>query len=218
MSNVVPGYTFTGITDKITYQKLNLLGNPTVSIGAGEVTVSMLGPLPGTGYLIGSTPSSAAAAAIRINNTGLTLNAGVGLSIGASAGDSGIGIGQSATAFGAITWLYASTEANSSMRIFALCGSGTGAGNTGFVLSKTQILSVVNGSSSYLWASDGDFTNGNPALVATTATTGYFRIPTTNGTPTGVPINALNQIPMIYDNSANKIWFYNGSWRGVVVS
>jgi hypothetical protein len=42
MANVTPGYTFTGTTDPITYTKLNLLGQPTVSIGYDEVTSSMI--------------------------------------------------------------------------------------------------------------------------------------------------------------------------------
>lgn len=40
--NVSPGYTFTGATDPITFQKLNLLGQPTVTLGTAEVvTVNM---------------------------------------------------------------------------------------------------------------------------------------------------------------------------------
>jgi hypothetical protein len=42
MANVTPGYTFTGATDPITSTKLNLLGQPTVSIGNNEVTSSMI--------------------------------------------------------------------------------------------------------------------------------------------------------------------------------
>ena len=42
MPTVNPGYTFTGTTDPITYTKLNLLAQPTVTIGADEVTSSML--------------------------------------------------------------------------------------------------------------------------------------------------------------------------------
>lgn len=42
MASVNPGYTFTGTTDPITYTKLNLLGQPTVTIGSGEVVTSML--------------------------------------------------------------------------------------------------------------------------------------------------------------------------------
>jgi hypothetical protein len=42
MANVTPGYTFTGTTDPITAAKLNLLGQPTVTIGSGEVVTSMI--------------------------------------------------------------------------------------------------------------------------------------------------------------------------------
>lgn len=42
MANVTPGYTFTGVSDPITYTKLNLVGQPTVTIGNNEVTTSML--------------------------------------------------------------------------------------------------------------------------------------------------------------------------------
>ena len=42
MANVTPGYTFTGTTDPITYTKLNLVGQPTVTIGSSEITSSML--------------------------------------------------------------------------------------------------------------------------------------------------------------------------------
>ena len=42
MASVTPGYTFTGTTDPITATKLNLLGQPTVTLGAGEVGTSNL--------------------------------------------------------------------------------------------------------------------------------------------------------------------------------
>ena len=42
MANVTPGYTFTGTTDPITYTKLNLVAQPTVTIGSNEITSSML--------------------------------------------------------------------------------------------------------------------------------------------------------------------------------
>lgn len=42
MATVSPGYTFTGTTDPITATKLNLLGQPTVSIGNNEVISAML--------------------------------------------------------------------------------------------------------------------------------------------------------------------------------
>ena len=42
MANVTPGYTFTGTTDPITYTKLNLVAQPTVTIGSNEVVSSMI--------------------------------------------------------------------------------------------------------------------------------------------------------------------------------
>ena len=42
MANVSPGYTFTGTTDPITYTKLNLLAQPTVTVGSNEIVTSML--------------------------------------------------------------------------------------------------------------------------------------------------------------------------------
>ena len=42
MASVQSGYSFTGTSDPITYTKLNLLGQPTVTIGAGEVITSMI--------------------------------------------------------------------------------------------------------------------------------------------------------------------------------
>lgn len=37
MASVVPGYSFTSAQDPITYAKLNLIAQPTVTLGAGEV-------------------------------------------------------------------------------------------------------------------------------------------------------------------------------------
>lgn len=42
MANVSAGYVFTSAQDPITFSKLNLLGNPTVTIGAGEITPAMI--------------------------------------------------------------------------------------------------------------------------------------------------------------------------------
>ncbi len=56
-------------------------------------------------------------------------------------------------------------------------------------------------------------------LLLTTATTGFPTMPTCNGTPTGVPAGiAAGNVAYVYDTSANKLWIYNGSWRGVVVT
>jgi len=56
------------------------------------------------------------------------------------------------------------------------------------------------------------------AALATTATRGFAYMPTCAGTPTGVPTAETGCAAMVYDTTANKIWFYNGAWRGVVVA
>ncbi len=43
MASVTPGYTFSSSSDPITHTKLNLISQPTVSLGAGEVVSNNLG-------------------------------------------------------------------------------------------------------------------------------------------------------------------------------
>lgn len=74
MANVTAGYTFTGTTDPITYSKLNLLGQPTVAIGSGEVVPSNMSN-SGIGY-----PTGAGGTVVQATNksTGVTLNKACG--------------------------------------------------------------------------------------------------------------------------------------------
>lgn len=51
--NVQSGYVFTGPTDPATATKWNLLGQPTISLGAGEVVPSNTAP-SGMGYATGA--------------------------------------------------------------------------------------------------------------------------------------------------------------------
>ena len=69
MANVTPGYTFTGTADPITATKLNLLSQPTVSIGNDEVTSSMLA----SGLTLEDTTVTGG---LEVADTGLTVTAG----------------------------------------------------------------------------------------------------------------------------------------------
>lgn len=61
--------------------------------------------------------------------------------------------------------------------------------------------------------------DGKRGTIATNATTGFAYLPACAGTPTGVPANTpTGAIPFVYDTAANKLWAYNGSWRGVAVT
>lgn len=64
---------------------------------------------------------------------------------------------------------------------------------------------------------------GSTAQLATTATSGFIYVDSCAGTPTGVPARygggeGSGNVPMVYDTTAHKIWFYVGSWRGVAVT
>lgn len=52
------------------------------------------------------------------------------------------------------------------------------------------------------------------AALATNATDGFLYIPTCAGTPTGVPTTQTGTVAMIYDTTNNKLYIYNGAWKG----
>jgi len=84
MANVTPGYTFTGTTDPITYTKLNLLGQPTVSIGNDEVTSSMIASsvtLESPSVTGGLTVSSGG---VTVTAGGITLGSGTPINMAAT--------------------------------------------------------------------------------------------------------------------------------------
>lgn len=51
--------------------------------------------------------------------------------------------------------------------------------------------------------------------LATTATTGFFYIPSCPGTPTGVPVASVGLAPMVWDSTNHLLYVYDGSWRAV---
>ena len=58
--------------------------------------------------------------------------------------------------------------------------------------------------------------------LTTTATAGFGFLPTCAGPPTGVPVTPdpvhTGYVPIVFDTTNNKIWIYNGAWKGVVVT
>jgi hypothetical protein len=54
----------------------------------------------------------------------------------------------------------------------------------------------------------------NTAAIATTATDGFFYVPTCAGTPTGTPSTYTGRAPVVVDTTNNKLYFYSGgAWR-----
>jgi hypothetical protein len=54
--------------------------------------------------------------------------------------------------------------------------------------------------------------------LATTAVSGFGYISTAAGPPTGVPTPRAGYAAFVYDTVNNKLWVYNGAWRGVVLT
>jgi hypothetical protein len=54
--------------------------------------------------------------------------------------------------------------------------------------------------------------------LATSATAGFGFLPTMAGAPTGVPIALPGFVPCVFDTTNNKLWIYNGTWKGVVLT
>jgi hypothetical protein len=89
-----------------------------------------------------------------------------------------------------------------------VCGDGS---TTGWVMSATAATGLTA-------KANHRFAHGTSAL-ATGATEGFLHIQSCAGAPTGTPASIPSgQIPMVYDSTNNRIYFYNGSWRSVAVA
>lgn len=65
---------------------------------------------------------------------------------------------------------------------------------------------------------NGDLVPGTAAL-ATNATGPFMYVESCAGTPTGVPTTYTGRVPVVFDTTGVKVWFYTGgAWKGVVVA
>jgi len=77
-------------------------------------------------------------------------------------------------------------------------------------------IRVYNGSTTQLFSVDG---NGNTVIgsgtsqLATSATNGFFYLPSSAGAPTGVPTSYTGNVATEYDTTNNKSCVYNGAWK-----
>jgi hypothetical protein len=57
------------------------------------------------------------------------------------------------------------------------------------------------------------------AALATSATDGFVHVPTTAGTPTGVPTSFTGRAPILIDTTGSKLWAYiGGAWKSVALA
>ena len=56
------------------------------------------------------------------------------------------------------------------------------------------------------------------SALGTSATEGYPYMPSVAGPPTGVPTAQTGYSPFVFDTVNNKLWVYNGGWKGTVLS
>ena len=54
--------------------------------------------------------------------------------------------------------------------------------------------------------------------LATNATSGFPYMPSCAGAPSGTPTSITNVVPFIYDRTNNKLYVYNGAWKGVTLA
>lgn len=92
--------------------------------------------------------------------------------------------------------------------------------HTASVANYVQATGAASGANASLKASAENLLFGSGSALATTATAGYVMIPSCAGTPTGVPTGqGAGKIPMQFDTTGVKLWFYTGgAWKGVVVA
>jgi len=145
----------------------------------------------------------------------LTLRTGAaGASNATSSGAMTLGSGNGPAATGAVSLVTGNSSAGTAGNITVSPGTGTTAG--GSIIFRTAATTTL--ATRMTISPAGNVSVGIPSL-ATTATDGFVYIPTTTGTPTGVPTAITGFAPMQVDTGGTKLWIYIGAaWKSVTLA
>lgn len=83
-----------------------------------------------------------------------------------------------------------------------------------FTDAGTQLQTAIGTTVGTTLDTAGNFAIGTGAL-ATSATNGFFYLPSAPGSPTGVPTSFTGRVPLLVDTANNRLWAYNGGWRNL---
>lgn len=144
-------------------------------------------------------------------DTGLTLSSTNGVVSVAGTGNALLtsNIGQSMTIDGDTGLTLSSTNG-----VVYVAGTGNALVNS----DVGQSMTIDGDTNLFLTSTNGSVAGGNPSLP-TSATAGFFYIPITTGTPTGVPTGIAGMAPMVVDSTGDLLYIYvGGAWKSVLLT